>query len=199
MVTNWRQRQKQELRQQLYEAAVQLFEREGYEQTTVQQITAAVGVAKGTFFNHFPTKEHVVAYWYDSITVQALAAARAVDYASAVEAVCGLFTEMTTRATASPELMMAKSSHSSHPLLLAAEQAQVDEMNAYLLDHCRRGKTTGELAADLDEAFFVGVLGAILTGTSRAWVMSRPRFSFPDLICERVRFVFRAAQQGEPT
>lgn len=194
MVSNWRQRQKEELRQRLYDTALALFASEGYEQTTVQQITERVGVAKGTFFNHFRSKEHVVKRWYDSITFESLEAARKRAAESAEEAVCGLFEDMARRATQAPELMIAKARNSSNPVLVEAEQTQDDETDAYLLEVCVAGRVRGELADDLDEHFFVGLVGDILTGTSRAWVASQPRFDFPDVIGQRVRFLFRAAK-----
>ncbi len=42
-------------------AAWGLFERQGFFATTVEQITEAADVGKGTFFNYFPSKEHVLA------------------------------------------------------------------------------------------------------------------------------------------
>jgi AcrR family transcriptional regulator len=49
-------------RDRMYEAAVTLFREQGYENTTVDQITRRAGVAKGTFFNYFPTKDAVLRY-----------------------------------------------------------------------------------------------------------------------------------------
>ena len=46
----------------LYDAAVTLFREQGYEHTTVDQIARRAGVAKGTFFNYFPTKDAVLRY-----------------------------------------------------------------------------------------------------------------------------------------
>src|SRR3989304_3428464 len=42
-------------------AAGGLFARQGFFATTVEQITEAADVGKGTFFNYFPSKEHVLA------------------------------------------------------------------------------------------------------------------------------------------
>lgn len=55
-----RARRKAELRQRLLRAALDLFARQGFFPTTVEQITEAADVAKGTFFNYFPTKEHIL-------------------------------------------------------------------------------------------------------------------------------------------
>ncbi len=52
-----------ELRKEnLYTAAVTLFRQRGFDDTRVEEITQAAGVAKGTFFNYFPTKEDVLLY-----------------------------------------------------------------------------------------------------------------------------------------
>ncbi len=49
-------------KERLYEAALTLFRTQGYEATTVDQITRQAGLAKGTFFNYFPTKDAVLRY-----------------------------------------------------------------------------------------------------------------------------------------
>ncbi len=47
-------------RARLFEAAVKLFAERGYAETSVDAIARAAGVAKGTFFIHFATKDAVV-------------------------------------------------------------------------------------------------------------------------------------------
>ncbi len=54
-----RERQKAETREQLYRAARSVFAARGLTASTVEEITKAAGVAKGTFFNYFRTKEEV--------------------------------------------------------------------------------------------------------------------------------------------
>jgi AcrR family transcriptional regulator len=55
-----RERKKRQTRKLLVDTAVRLFTEQGYERTTVAQITAAADVATKTFFNYFPTKEDVL-------------------------------------------------------------------------------------------------------------------------------------------
>ncbi len=57
-----REQAKLERRERIYEAALNLFRAQGYESTTVDQITRQAGLAKGTFFNYFPTKDAVLRY-----------------------------------------------------------------------------------------------------------------------------------------
>src|SRR5271170_3549381 len=60
-----RERRRVETRERLYQAALHLFAQRGYLETTVEDITEAADVGKGTFFNYFPTKEHVLASFGD--------------------------------------------------------------------------------------------------------------------------------------
>ncbi|RJO79286.1 TetR family transcriptional regulator [Nocardia panacis] len=58
--TGVREREKTRVRQELIDTALRLFEDNGFEQTTVQQIADAVRVSRRTFHRHFPSKVAVV-------------------------------------------------------------------------------------------------------------------------------------------
>lgn len=47
------------VKDRIFHAAMELFEQQGYENTSVEQITKRAGVSKGTFFTHFPSKDAV--------------------------------------------------------------------------------------------------------------------------------------------
>jgi AcrR family transcriptional regulator len=55
-----RERKAQETRIRIFRAALQLISERGLNGVTVEQITEAADVGKGTFFNYFSTKEHVL-------------------------------------------------------------------------------------------------------------------------------------------
>src|SRR5579859_5764559 len=55
-----RQRRSADIRERLFRAALQLFAEKGFVETTVGDITEAADVGKGTFFNYFPSKDHIL-------------------------------------------------------------------------------------------------------------------------------------------
>ncbi|GAC69244.1 TetR family transcriptional regulator [Gordonia soli] len=57
-----RARRRDATRMDIHEAAVDLFERNGFDATTVDEVAAAAGVSPRTFFRHFGTKEECVLY-----------------------------------------------------------------------------------------------------------------------------------------
>jgi AcrR family transcriptional regulator len=59
---NRRERRCAETRERIVAAALQLFSERGVAATTVEDITNAADVGKGTFFNYFPSKEHILAH-----------------------------------------------------------------------------------------------------------------------------------------
>jgi AcrR family transcriptional regulator len=59
-------------RQRILDAAIQAFRKRGFESTTTRDIATAAGIATGTLFNYFATKEAIVEF----LAEQALARAR---------------------------------------------------------------------------------------------------------------------------
>jgi len=55
-----RERQRLETRGRLYEAALAEFRRVGFANAQIEAIVERAGVARGTFYFHFPTTEHVL-------------------------------------------------------------------------------------------------------------------------------------------
>nr|WP_262411789.1 TetR/AcrR family transcriptional regulator [Pseudomonas sp. Wu6] len=55
-----RERQKAERRQAISKAAVELFERQGFQNTTIEQIASQAGVSPPTVFKYFGNKQEII-------------------------------------------------------------------------------------------------------------------------------------------
>jgi len=57
-----RERKKLKTKEAIQREAMRLFQEQGYDETTIEQIAAAAEISPSTFFNYFPTKEDVVLF-----------------------------------------------------------------------------------------------------------------------------------------
>jgi len=55
-----RERQRLETRERLFEMALEEFRTAGFASTQIDRIAERAGVSRGTFYFHFPTKDHVL-------------------------------------------------------------------------------------------------------------------------------------------
>ncbi len=52
-------------KRKIFETSMQLFAEKGYDATSIEEITATVGVAKGTLYYHFSSKEEIFNFLVD--------------------------------------------------------------------------------------------------------------------------------------
>jgi AcrR family transcriptional regulator len=70
-----RERKKARTKAAIQEHALRLFQEQGYDATTVEQIAEAAEISPSTFFRYFPTKEDVVVWDdYDPMLIEAIRA-----------------------------------------------------------------------------------------------------------------------------
>ncbi|WP_030547426.1 TetR family transcriptional regulator [Streptomyces albus] len=97
------------MRRKLAAAAMELFATKGYEATTVDEIAAAAGVARRTFFRHFRSKEEAIFPDHDDTLVRAeavLAAAPAEEHP--LDTVCRGIKEVMRMYAASPAVSVER-------------------------------------------------------------------------------------------
>jgi AcrR family transcriptional regulator len=63
MAAGRREQQRERMRHRLLEAALELFESQGFDATTIDQIADRADVARQTVLNHYPAKQDFVAAW----------------------------------------------------------------------------------------------------------------------------------------
>ena len=52
-------------KRKIFETSMRLFAEKGYDATSIEEITATVGVAKGTLYYHFSSKEEIFNFLVD--------------------------------------------------------------------------------------------------------------------------------------
>ncbi len=72
-------------KQKLFDAAMKLFESQGYFATTVEQITVEAGVSKGLVYNYFKSKEELLVALIDTTTERMKSVAQTLDHNATLE------------------------------------------------------------------------------------------------------------------
>ena len=63
-----RERNKEKTKERILDAALELFREKGLERTTTKEISKKAGIAEGTLFNYFKTKEDLALYFFQKGT-----------------------------------------------------------------------------------------------------------------------------------
>ena len=71
-----RAQNKEAIRKRIVTAALNLFQTKGFEATTTKAIARKAGIAEGTVFNYFKSKEDIALHFFEQEVDQAIAAVR---------------------------------------------------------------------------------------------------------------------------
>ncbi|WP_329311023.1 TetR family transcriptional regulator [Streptomyces sp. NBC_01262] len=101
--------QRHRVRQDLAAAAMHLFATQGYEATTVDEIAAAAGVARRTFFRHFRSKEEAIFPDHDDTLVRVGEVLESAEpHEHPLDTVCRGITEVLRMYAESPEVSVER-------------------------------------------------------------------------------------------
>ena len=60
----------EQTRQLIFECALELFREQGFDATTMQDVAARAGVAKGAAYYYFPSKEAIIQQYYEAVQAE---------------------------------------------------------------------------------------------------------------------------------
>lgn len=167
-----RQRRSADIRERLFRAALGLFAQKGFAETTVEDITNAADVGKGTFFNYFPSKDHILIAFSD------MQIAKLQDFVKEArqsqESMLGFLRKMSVKMIAEPgrspdvvrALLQANLSRSS---VRGAMRQNYLRGHGLLSELMQLGQERGELRRDIPAGELAHVFRQTLLGTVLVW------------------------------
>jgi AcrR family transcriptional regulator len=191
-------------RERLLRAARELIEEGGYGASTVAAIADRAGVAAGTLYRHFPSKEELFVELFRSVCDREVAAMRAAAAAmpagsSHVDVLVEVLSTFAARALRRPRLAWALLAEPVDPLVDAERLAYRSRYSTLTAEALRAGIEAGELPdqnVELTAAALVGGCGEALVGPLSP-VAAEGRASDREVRDALAMFVRRAV--GAPT
>jgi AcrR family transcriptional regulator len=171
-VPDRRQRRSTEIRERLFRAALNLFAEKGFAETTVEHITNAADVGKGTFFNYFPSKDHILLAFGEMQLAklqEAINTARSTNEPMP-EFLRALGTRMTQEPTRNPAIIRALLQ--AYLSTTQVREAMIDMQNRVHALHTQMiqlGQDRGEIRSDLPAADIAYVFRQTIFGTLLIW------------------------------
>jgi AcrR family transcriptional regulator len=187
-------RHREKYHERLFRAALKLFGEKGFAETTIEDITKAADLGKGTFFNYFPTKEHILIAFGK---MQIAKLERFVKEAEqSQEPLSGqlrnLITLMTEEPVRNPAIVRALIQANLSSPRARKGMMKVHERNHELLAQLiRRGQERGEVRTDVSAEEIAQVWRQMIFGTLLFWSL----FEDPGLP-ERIESAFRVLWDG---
>lgn len=173
--TDRRERKRVETRERIFDAALRLFAERGYLETTVEDITEAADVGKGTFFNYFRTKEHVLAQYGEERIEQISRALERVR--SGGESVLSVLEELTAnlagQSSESPELLRSVfAAHLSCAPVRAELQKRIHRARKLMGEIFAVGQQRGQIRRDIPASDLGQLVRLIFMGVTIAWALN---------------------------
>ena len=170
-------------RRRLIETSLELFARDGFDQTTAEEIASAAGVSSSTLFRYFATKESLLfvgEHDYTSILCQAVA--RQPPERSDIQALIASMVELAPMmAAVRDRVRMFNQVVSSSPLLLGRERAHHLDNVALL---AKAIAARHERHADRATALLADVATTVLGRAHAQWLADPAGVTLADVILE---------------
>ncbi|GAA3742503.1 TetR/AcrR family transcriptional regulator [Micromonospora maritima] len=196
-MTDGRSRRREDTRQRLFVAAVELIAEQGFSATTVDDIAARAGVAKGTVYYNFESKtvlfEELLRHGIGLLTAEFRAAVDGLPPREALAALVRAELEYIRRYRAFAQLLLSEMWRTNREWqqtlrLLRGEAIEV------IAETVRAGVDSGDLPADLDVRTASSALFGVGLVVAVDWLVFQPERPIADVQEALLGIVRRVAQ-----
>lgn len=161
----------------------------------MQAITDAADAGKGTFFHHFPTKDHVLAAYWDEFNARLLDALEGIQKRTVRNRLLAAMEICGSAAEAEPALgRVLLGRVFTSPALMHSDQQNEARLNEWLDRVLRDGMERGELRAGADLESFRHLFIANMSSTFRDYILFGGE-SPAELMSRRVRLLLESVEE----
>ncbi len=188
------EKRKRERRLRIYNVAMDLFHRQGFEQTTVSQIAEAADIAPATFFNHFQNKNALLG----QMTTEVLSVLELMLENEFEAAEPTRERLMGFAATAAQQIGESRSLARDVLLELVRTESEPGQQPPYVgrihepfSVMLAEGQARGDVRADQDPAFLAEMVVGILNATITNW-LADPDYPVEQRLRQAAHFAWEA-------
>jgi AcrR family transcriptional regulator len=170
--TDRRTRHRQRRRNQVYEAAVALFVEQGFDNTTMEQVSQRADVARATVFNHYQKKTAFLDEWMSRRRSRAFAAVREEDVADwSLERILRRYlTESARMSEETRAETVALMTATVHATDLLAHPVLADELAPFIVEAQKSGEAPAKMNPGQAALIIATSYFAVLT----QWISEEP-------------------------
>jgi AcrR family transcriptional regulator len=192
-----RARRRRELHGRILDAARTLFREHGFAATRVEEIAAAADIAPATFFNHFPTKEHVLREMATAVSdrVSALLDEQRRRPASTATRLAGFAARGATLVQRAPELtrrVLLEALHAPSP----ESERQLAGIHQRMTELVRAGQTRRDVRHDVPAEFLAELLAGAVNHAMMRWIHD-PKYPLADRLGRSLAFLAGAIRPAK--
>jgi AcrR family transcriptional regulator len=165
-----REARKKEMKEQIYLRSIALFKEKGYDHVTIEEVASACGIAKGTFFNYFSKKEHVLLHLGNAQIERMGEIINKYQQVQLKERLQSIFNELLSPYAEHSELLKLTLSETLKSALVMQEESSNIKLFQETLSHIiNQAKGGGQFQSQWEPDVIASVLVGIYFNTLISW------------------------------
>jgi AcrR family transcriptional regulator len=197
LVSGRRERKKDETKRKIIDVALELFHRQGFAATTMEQIADTADVAKGTLYNHFATKEAIVGeYMRRTVRENEPDAVKFFEELPDTRSRLYVFMEKIAEWTElNKEIVGIYVSYRMQNLFRPQDERERSGFESLLAKIIGHGQASGELRKNISQEKLVKYFEVLHAMTLRNWLVEPEEFPLQQNLIEAVDLFLTGAKE----